>query len=99
MNGAWRSVASMPFLRSALEPGSTPRVEPLASFGSPKATACRTQLAPDAAGDVLQELLAVVAMDDVHICRLVSRDNKAHSSVLRLSRLFSLGVGKVSPPL
>lgn len=39
----------------------------------------------------------MVAMDDIHICRLVNRDNKAHSATLRLSRLFSLGVGKVSP--
>lgn len=89
-------MASMPCLLSAASPRNGPSPEPLSAFGSPTAVAGHPQPAPDATSDSLQELMAVVAMDDIHICRLVNRDNKAHSTTLRLSRLFSLGVGKVS---
>eukprot|EP00892_Ulva_mutabilis_P004663 jgi/Ulvmu1/2569/UM014_0020.1 len=92
MAGTWRSVHSMPCLLRTLAPAEAPPTEPLAAFGSP--TADRTHAAPDAAADPLQELLAVVALDDVHVCRLVNRDNKAHNAALRLSRLFSLGIGR-----
>lgn len=98
MAGAWRSVHSMPCLLRPPTPAEAPPAEPLAAFGSPTAASGRTQAAPDAASDHLQELLAVVAMDDVHICRMVNRDNKAHNTALRLSRLFSLGVGEVGSP-
>jgi hypothetical protein len=46
--------------------------------------------------DVMQEIIAIVGMDDVHICRIIQRlDPRGHPGPVRLSRLFSLAAGTV----
>jgi hypothetical protein len=96
MSGTWRSVESIPILQQAPHepvPGQPQPGTPRSSMAGGAQAA--GQEGRHSSADLLREVLAVVAMDDVHVCRLMHTKEPGNPvPFVRLSRLFSLRVSK-----
>jgi hypothetical protein len=95
MSGTWRSIETMPLLQEPPGEQAAGQQLPATSSGEPDAGGAQAVGSKHSSADLLREVLAVVGMDDVHVCRIMhAKEHGNPVPFVRLSRLFSLRVSK-----